>query len=309
MNILITGAGTLAQELVRQLQAVDHDRRIVIYSRSELRQHEMRAEFPEGGATGLRYMLGDVRDYERLCRAMETVDTVIHTAALKRIEVCQYNPQEAIKTNVLGSMNVIDAAIDMGVHKVMMISTDKAVESISCYGSTKACMEQYAIAANALSVVTRVSVVRYANVRGSNGSVLTIWEKQVAAGEPITITDPAMTRMWITKQDAAAFVIKSLDKMEGGEIFIPHCDCESLLQLKQNYHFGYKTVVTGLRSDEKLHETLVSPVEARRCYAQEDGSYIIFPFQHDWRSHWDYRGTRVPEGWKYASDAAVHNPR
>jgi UDP-N-acetylglucosamine 4,6-dehydratase len=138
-GILITGAGTLARELVRQLQAADHDRRIVVYSRSESRQHEMRSEFPEGGTSGLRYVIGDVRDYERLCRAMETVDTVIHTAALKRIEVCQYNPQEAIKTNVIGSMNVIDAGIDMGINKIVMISTDKAVESISCYGSTKSC--------------------------------------------------------------------------------------------------------------------------------------------------------------------------
>jgi UDP-N-acetylglucosamine 4,6-dehydratase len=300
-SILITGAGTLARELVKQLQVADPDRRVVIFSRSESRQHEMMQEYPEGGRTGLRYVIGDVRDYERLCRAMENIDTVIHTAALKRIEVCQYNPQEAIRTNVIGSTNVIDAAIDTGVRKVLTISTDKAVEAISCYGSTKAVMEQYAIASNVLSAGTRTSVVRYANVRGSTGSVLTIWEKQAQAGLPLTITDPNMTRMWIDKHDAAAFILDCVDNMEGGEIFIPKCDIESLMQMKNRHFPAMRTEITGLRSDEKLHETLVSQCESRRCYEQENGTYIIYPYQHDWRETWNYKGKRVPKDWSYVS--------
>ena len=303
MSILITGAGTLAQELVRQLQAENPLQRIIIYSRSESRQHEMRKEFPEGGKAGLRYVIGDVRDRRRLKVAMSTANTVIHTAALKRIEVCQYNPQEAIATNVIGSMNVIEAAQATGhIAKVMVVSTDKAVEAISCYGSTKAVMEQYAIAANALSPVCRSSVVRYANVLGSTGSVLEIWEKQMAAGEVPTVTDPSMTRMWITKEKAAEFVLKSLKRMEGGEIFIPQCVCCSMLKLLE-MHCGKNSPyhIIGARSDEKLHETLVSAVESPRCYHQEDGSYIIYPFQHDWRGEWKPTGKKVADGWRYTS--------
>lgn len=323
MKILITGGtGTLGHEIVKQLwakptsvdaqtidgcdwSAVD---RIVIYSRGEQRQVEMSKEYPEYPKNVIRYDIGDIRDRDRLAQAMRGCDTVIHAAALKHVPVCEYNPQEAISTNVLGAKNVIEACNIAGVKKCIVVSTDKAVEPITLYGATKFAMEKMAIAANNLGSC-RFSVVRYANVYGSNGSVIPIWRKQHAEGLPLTITDSKMTRMWITIEEAARFILSRFDLIQGGEVFVPRCHSENIVQtalkclpVVEGHEHKVDFVETGIRPSEKLHETLISESDARDCWKMADRSYICFPPIHDWIACYKYPLVKMPETFRMCSN-------
>src|SRR5512137_2659710 len=220
LNILVTGGtGSFGRKFTEIMLREYNPRRLIIFSRGELKQHEMRQMFTDTGDSPVRYFIGDVRDSERLHRAFNKVDVVIHAAALKQVPACEYNPFEAVQTNIIGAKNVIDAAIDRGVKKVMAISTDKAVNPINLYGATKLCAEKMFIQANSYSGAegTKFSVCRYGNVIGSRGSVIPLFAKQRDCGE-ITITDPRMTRFWITLDQGVRFVAKCTDLMKGGEI-------------------------------------------------------------------------------------------
>lgn len=311
-GIFITGGtGYLGRELVRQLLAQDSRQRIVVFSRSESRQAEMKRQYPEGGPLGLRYRIGDIRDIDRLRMAMRDCGICIHTAALKRIECCEQEPYDAIATNVIGSQNVLRVCQELAYHRCIVISTDKAVQPAPLlYGATKLCMERMAVSYNNMGTC-RISVVRYANVRGSTGSCLSLWESQVKAGQPLTITHPDMTRLWIDIGDAARFVLDRLQDMEGGEIFVPRCQARGILDMALSLapHREYPITVTGLRADEKMHETLISEMEAERTYAQPGDWYTIYPSLHDWRAQFERRGGKVPPGWRYGSDASCNRVR
>lgn len=306
-DILITGGtGSLGRALTRHLIEMPlGPRRVVVFSRDELKQHDMAREYGATDQARLRFFLGDVRDKERLRRALCGVDYVVHAAAMKQVPACEYNPGEAVKTNVNGAMNIVEAAIDMGVKRVIALSTDKACNPINLYGSTKLAAEKIFSAGNALAgaLDTRFAVVRYGNVVGSRGSVVPLFRKQAAEGGPITITDPRMTRFWITLPAAVAFVLKSLGLMEGGEVFVPKLPTVSVLELALAIapaEMGRK--VTGIRQGEKLHETLIGPDEAGHTF-ELDGFYVIVPNLDD-PERW--RGIRRLElGDVYSSDQNV----
>lgn len=223
----------------------------------------------------VRYFLGDVRDIDRLERAFNSVDYVIHAAALKQVPALEYNPIEAIRTNILGTQNVINAAIDTGVHKVIVLSTDKAVNPINLYGATKLCAEKLAIASNAYTQKKRtmLSVVRYGNVIGSRGSVLELFRGQQAAGEPFTITHPEMTRFWVSVEEAVHFVLSRIEDMQGGEIFIPKLERKKIWDLALELDPEHPRTFIGIRCGEKLHETLINWDES--AYAEDRDSYYI----------------------------------
>jgi UDP-N-acetylglucosamine 4,6-dehydratase len=304
------GTGSLGHEIVRQLWGRKDVERIVVFSRGEQRQVEMSkqyAEYDPSFCNVIRYDIGDVRSPSRLAQAMRGCDTVIHAAALKHVPVCEYNPQEALATNVIGSQNVVDACNMAGVKKCIVVSTDKAVRPETLYGASKLMMERIAIAANNLGAC-RFSVVRYANVYGSNGSVIPIWRKQYAAGQPLTITDRRMTRMWITIEDAAAFILSRLDIMQGGEIFVPQCKGELLTDTAQLCLITPNPATepvrfeeTGIRPSEKLHEELISEGDARDCWKLPDGSYACYPPIHDWKAEYSHIGRKMPDTFRMSS--------
>ncbi len=268
-SILITGgAGSFGQALVERLLKKGQLHKIIVYSRDEYKQYLMREKFGGYDSDPMRYFLGDVRDVNRLSKAMEGVTHVIHTAALKQVPSCEYNPSEAIKTNVLGTMNVIKTAADHGVNKVIMLSSDKAVNPINLYGATKLCAEKLVIGANAYyHSASNFSVVRYGNVLGSRGSCLQVFKDQAKKGV-MFITDESMTRFWWRVEHAVDFVLMSLDKMKGAEIFIPKLGSCSVKQLVSsiiaciNPHAKIKII--GARPGEKLHEWLIAPDEVQR---------------------------------------------
>lgn len=270
-RVLITGGtGTLGQELTRHLLKETLES-ICIYSRNEYAQVIMKSEFKDDK---LRFFIGDVRDRDRLYRAMSKVDYVIHCAALKHVDVCEYNPIEAVRTNVLGATNVIDAAIDAGVKKVVNISSDKAVHPINIYGSTKLAAEKLFLNSNVYgNGKTVFSCVRFGNFTNSRGSVTEIWKKQRIKGEPITLTDKEMVRFWIDVDKAADFVIKTLERMEGGEIFIPLMPEKTMVELLKEIAPEAKVKVIGRREGEKKQEELVA--EGEKFTREEDCLKII----------------------------------
>lgn len=301
---LTGGTGTLSQELVRQLW--EDAKRIVVFSRGEHKQVEMAKKYPEYPKNTIRYVIGDIRDKNRLTKAMAGCEYVIHTAALKHVPVCEYNPQEAIATNIIGTQNVIEACHAAGIKKCIVVSTDKSVEPITLYGATKMCMERIAVSGNNLGSC-RFSVVRYANVYGSNGSVIQSWQKQLDRDEPMTITDSRMTRMWIDVKDAASFIINRFHSMEGGEIFVPKCKSTSIMDMAKKCSVDnrkeFKVKETGLRPAEKLHEILISESDARDCWQMPSGDYyIIYPPIHDWTVDFQRKGTKQPETFRMASN-------
>lgn len=291
------GSGTLGHEIARQLHA-DIDR-LVVYSRDEFKQSEMRKVYPEGGERGIRYMIGDVRDYDRLVTAMQGCDTVIHAAAMKQVPACEYNPQEAIKTNVIGTMNVVNACHAAGVKKCIVVSSDKAVSPTTHYGANKLCLERLGIAGNNLGHC-RFSVVRYGNVRGSRASVIPLWKKQFDDMGKITITDARMSRFWIGIDEAVKFILSCFPIMQGGEVFVPKMDSCSMEELADRLHPNAKKEYIGIRQGEKLHEMLVGEDDARNCFEMPD-SYIIYPQYHDWIKEYDKRGVWVGEDFRYVS--------
>jgi UDP-N-acetylglucosamine 4,6-dehydratase/5-epimerase len=295
MKLFISGgSGTLGTELVHQLY--DKCERLVVFSRDEQKHVQMRKTFPEGGEKGLRYMIGDIRSTSRLAQAMRGCDYVIHAAAMKHVDIAEYNPQECVLTNVIGSKNVIDACNMADIKKCIMISTDKAVNPENLYGATKLCMEKMAIASNNLGKC-RFSVVRYGNVIASKGSVLTKWKEQYEKDKILSITDNRMTRFWISIGDAARFVLHKLEIMQGGEIFIPEIKSKTMLQLAKEYFPDCTTEEIGIRSGEKLHESLINREDARNCYRTNDtpAYYTIYPMLHEWSNKLFLRGTKMSE--------------
>lgn len=300
-TILITGGtGSFGKKFTEYVLHKLHPKKIIIFSRDELKQFEMQQKFSHDS---LRYFIGDVRDKDRLHRAFHGVDIVVHAAALKQVPAAEYNPFEAIKTNILGAQNIIDVAIDQRVKKIIALSTDKAANPINLYGATKLCSDKLFVAGNAYAASenTRFSVVRYGNVVGSRGSVIPFFKQKKTSGV-IPITDKRMTRFWITLDQGVDFVIQSLDRMKGGEIFIPKIPSMNIMDLAKAVAPGCKYEFVGIRPGEKLHEALISEDDGRKTLEYED-HYIIQPDFSWWSEKKVQGGKPVPEGFKYTSDA------
>lgn len=278
-------------------------RKLIVFSRDELKQHEMRQRWDDlSGEWPIRYFIGDVRDRGRLERAMHGVDIVIHAAALKQVPACEYNPFEAVQTNIVGAKNVVDAAIDQGVPCVMAISTDKAVNPVNLYGATKLCAEKVVIQGNAYagSGGTRLACARYGNVVGSRGSVVPTFLEQRNNGV-VTVTDERMTRFWLTLDQGIQFVIRCIETMHGGEIFVPKIPSMKVTDLAAALARGCDVKIVGIRPGEKIHEVLVSEDEARHAVDLGD-MYVILP-EHPWWGEANYSGgAPLSEGFAYTSD-------
>ena len=300
--ILVTGGtGSFGRKFVEMMLAEYHPAKLIVFSRDELKQHEMRAAGLDHPS--LRYFIGDVRDVDRLRRAMHGVDIVVHAAALKQVPACEYNPMEAIKTNILGSSNVVEAALDAGVKKVLALSTDKAVNPINLYGATKLAAEKLLIQSNSYAggMATRFSCVRYGNVVGSRGSVVLIFLQQKNAGK-LTITDERMTRFWLTLEQGVRFVIHCIDKMHGGEVFVPKIPSMKIIDLARAIAPEAALEVVGIRPGEKLHEVLISDDESRATVEVED-MYIVQPSPSAWFGHeWRGEGQAMPAAFRFGSD-------
>lgn len=300
-TVLVTGGtGSFGQHFVGTLLEHHDPLAVRVYSRDELKQYDMQRRFND---PRLRFLLGDVRDVDRLRRAVNGVDVVVHAAALKQVPACEYNPFEAVKTNTLGTQNVAEACIDAGVERAMALSTDKAVSPANLYGATKACAERLFVQANVYvgHGRTRLSCVRYGNVVGSRGSVVPLFGEQAKQGR-LTITDPRMTRFWITLDQAVAFVIRSLERMRGGEIFVPKIPSMRVVDLAAAIAPDVPVCITGIRPGEKLHEALLGGEESRHTFDGGD-CYVIEPEHPLWVERDASEAARVPEGFAYTSDA------
>jgi UDP-N-acetylglucosamine 4,6-dehydratase len=303
-TILITGGtGSFGRAFVRTMLREFGPKKLIVYSRDELKQHEMCQE-PEFRDECLRFFIGDVRDKQRLNRAMAGVDILVHAAAMKQVPACEYNPIEAVKTNIEGAIHIIDVAIDHQVKKVIAISTDKAVNPVNLYGATKLVAEKLFIQGNTYAGAApgaRFSCARYGNVVGSRGSVVPLFQQQRTTGR-ITITDLQMTRFWITLDQAAHFVVRCLEQMEGGEVFIPKIPSMRVADLAQAIAPGCTMDVIGIRPGEKLHEVLISSDESRHTVERED-MYIVEPLFPWWTDRAFGVGSKPMEpGAKFASD-------
>lgn len=302
--VMVTGGtGSFGQKFADVVLRKYAPRKLIIFSRDELKQSEMQRKFD---SPALRYFVGDVRDIDRLHRAMRGVHVVVHTAALKQVPSCEYNPFEAVKTNIIGAANVIDAAIDAGVEKVIALSTDKAVNPVNLYGATKLCAEKLFVQANSYSGLggTKLSCARYGNVVASRGSVIPLFLEQRNNGV-VTVTDPRMTRFWITLEQGVEFVLHCLETMQGGEVFVPKIPSMNIMDLVAAIAPECRVEVTGIRPGEKLHELLISADEARHTMEFPD-VFVIQPVHPWWKmSNWsDYwsEGMPLDEGFVYSSD-------
>jgi UDP-N-acetylglucosamine 4,6-dehydratase len=299
-SILVTGGtGSFGKKFVEIIVQEYKPKKLIVFSRDELKQHEMRNEGFD--APCMRYFIGDVRDRDRLHRAMAGVDFVVHAAALKHVPACEYNPLEAVQTNIGGTRNVIEAAIDAGVKKVLALSTDKAVNPINLYGATKLVAEKVFTQGNSYSGTggPLFSCVRYGNVVGSRGSVIPLFQKQRATGT-ITLTDDRMTRFWITPEQGVRFIIRCMDEMRGGEVFVPKIPSMKMTDLAQAIAPECERKVVGIRPGEKLHEVLLSEDESRHTVERQD-SYVIFPENAPWTAE-PWPQPNLPDGFRYASD-------
>ena len=300
-SIMITGGtGSFGKKCAEVLLKEYSPARLIIFSRDELKQHEMRVAGLDDPC--IRYFIGDVRDPERLRRAMIGVDLVIHAAALKQVPACEYNPIEAVQTNVNGARNIIEAALDCKVKRVIALSTDKAVNPVNLYGATKLVAEKLFTQANAYrgGEVIRFSCVRYGNVVGSRGSVIPLFREQRKTGK-ITITDPRMTRFWLTLERGVRFVLACVGKMQGGEVFVPKIPSMRMLDLARLMAPDCEIVEIGIRPGEKLHEVLVGEDESRQTIELDD-SYVIAPAHPWWRDPPVIEGKRAAAEFRYASD-------
>ncbi len=298
--VLVTGGtGSFGNKFVEIMLEKYRPRRLVIFSRDELKQSDMAARFND---PSLRFFVGDVRDRERLERAMYGIDIVMHAAALKQIPSCEYNPFEAILTNVMGAKNVIDAAINQQVKRVVAISTDKAVNPINLYGATKLCAEKLFVQANAYGHPRGAvfSVVRYGNVIGSRGSVIPLFAAQRSRGR-ITVTDPEMTRFWIRLDQGVEFVIRCIPFMRGGEIFVPKIPSMRIMDLVGAVAPGCEVEFIGIRPGEKVHEILISEDESRQAI-EFDEMFVIEPTYPSWEFQSSGTGKRPAPGFRYSSD-------
>jgi UDP-N-acetylglucosamine 4,6-dehydratase (inverting) len=299
-TILLTGGTGSFGNKFTEIALKKHDPKTIrVFSRGEKLQDDMRQKFND---SRLRFFIGDVRDRNRLHRAMTDVDIVIHAAALKQVPACEYNPIEAIKTNIDGAANIIDAAIDNNVDKVMTISTDKAVHPVNLYGATKMNAEKLFIQANSYTGKgnTVFSCTRYGNVIGSRGSVIPLFLKQKESNT-LTITDEKMTRFWIRLQDGIDFVINCIDKMKGGEIFIPKIPSMKIMDLADVIAPNAEKKIIGIRPGEKIHEVLLTEDESRHSMEFDD-FFMIEPEQSFWKKDYHNNGKKLPEGFTYTSD-------
>ena len=301
-TILLTGGtGSFGNAFVSAVTSRWDDVVIRVYSRDELKQSEMQERW---GDRNLRYLLGDVRDRSRMSRAAQGADILIHAAALKQVPACEYNPFEAVRTNVLGAQHVVDAAIDAGVSKVVALSTDKAVNPVNLYGATKLSAEKIVVQGNAYAAQsrTRLACVRYGNVVGSRGSVVPVFRNQIAKNSALTITDERMTRFWITLVQAVDLVLYAIANMTGGEIFIPKIPSMRVVDLVQAMAPGMPREIIGIRPGEKLHEVLITADESRHTIDAGD-VYVVLP-EHPWwveRPEW-VAGKPLDDGFVYSSD-------
>ncbi|HNW95123.1 MAG TPA: UDP-N-acetylglucosamine 4,6-dehydratase (inverting) [Anaerolineaceae bacterium] len=300
--VLVTGGtGSFGKKLIKILVEEYHPVKIIVFSRDELKQHEMRVS--GYNHPSIRYFIGDVRDRERLSRAFYGVNIVVHAAALKQVPACEYNPMEAIKTNILGSSNVADAAIENGVEKVLALSTDKAVNPINLYGATKLAAEKLLIQSNAYAGgrSTRIACTRYGNVVGSRGSVVPLFLQQRPSGH-LTITDERMTRFWISLEQGVRFVIRCIEQMQGGEVFVPKIPSMSMMDLAKAIAPEAQVDIIGIRPGEKLHETLISEDEARTTVELPD-MFVVQPASAMWFGRaWEKQGKPLPDGFRYSSN-------
>ncbi len=309
-TILITGGtGSFGKKFLEMIFKNYKPRKVIIYSRDEFKQSVMQAEYRDKvDMSKVRFFIGDVRDRERLYRAFEGVDYVIHAAAMKQVPTCEYNPMEAIKTNIHGAQNVIDAALDKGVQKVVALSTDKAVNPINLYGGTKLVSDKLFIAANAYTGKkgTVFSVVRYGNVAGSRGSVIPIWEKIIKeGGTTLGVTDMRMTRFWITLEQGVNLVFKALEESKGGETYISKIPSFHIGDLAKAMLPECTIDEFGIREGEKLHEVMVTKDDSRSTY-EYDKHYIVYP-NYTWHDKQAVLpgGRRVQDGFEYNSGTNV----
>jgi UDP-N-acetylglucosamine 4,6-dehydratase/5-epimerase len=302
-SILVTGGtGSFGKTFIRYALDNLDPHRLIVFSRDELKQYEARQLFQDDPR--LRWFIGDIRDERRLLRAMHGVDYVIHAAALKQVDTAEYNPFEFVKTNVMGSQNVIEAAIDTGAKKVVALSTDKASSPINLYGATKLTADKLFISGNhyAAAYETRFSVVRYGNVMGSRGSVIPFFRKLAEAGEALPITDLRCTRFFITLPQAVQFVVDSFDQMGGGELYVPRIPSMKIVDLAKAIAPDATLKDVGLRPGEKLHEEMISPEEGRRALALGD-RYVVQPDVASWGYQPPEAAKPVPDGFAYRSDS------
>lgn len=302
--ILVTGGtGSFGKCFTRYVMEHYAPKKVIIYSRDEFKQWMMQEEFKQY-ADRLRFFIGDVRDLERMRRAFDGVDYVVHAAALKQVPACEYNPNEAIKTNIHGAMNVIEAALDTGVKKVVALSTDKAVNPVNLYGGTKLVSDKLFIAANAYVGCKDLnfSIVRYGNVAGSRGSIIPVFRNVIQnGGRKLPITDPRMTRFWISLSQGVQLVIKALEEAKGGETFISKIPSFKVTDLAEAMLPGCEIEVIGIRPGEKLHEVMVTPEDSFNTYEYEK-HFIVYP-QMTWNNKQqpDRSGKKVEEGFSYSS--------
>jgi UDP-N-acetylglucosamine 4,6-dehydratase len=305
-SVLVTGGtGSFGRRFIERVLAAGKPRRLIVFSRDELKQHEMRESMPGGASDPMRYFLGDIRDRDRLQRAFHGVDIVVHAAALKQVPACEYNPIEAVLTNVIGARNVVDAAIDQGVERVLALSTDKAVNPVNIYGATKLCMEKLIVQANVYSGRGQkpfFACSRYGNVIGSRGSVIPLFMAQRRSGR-VTITDQRMTRFWLTLDEGVDFVLRCIERMQGGEVFVPKIPSMRIADLAAAIAPGCAIDVVGIRPGEKLHEVLLSEDEARHARDLDD-TYVIMPEGEEQQVPADQLpGRSLAEGFRYSSDS------
>ncbi len=302
-TILITGGtGSFGKKCTEMILNAYKPKKILIFSRDELKQYEMAQVFNVAKYPCMRYFIGDVRDKERLHRAMSGVDYVIHSAALKQVPAVEYNPFEAVKTNIIGAQNIINVSIDHGVKRVIALSTDKACNPINLYGATKLCSDKLFVAGNAYVGIeeTRFSVVRYGNVVGSRGSVIPFFLKKKDDGV-LPITDPKMTRFWITLEQGVNFVLNCLEQMVGGELFVPKIPSMNIMDLAKAIGPECRTEIVGIRPGEKLHESMISKDDARNTLELEN-HYIIKPqFWFFERRFSNNDAKPVPDAFEYNS--------
>jgi UDP-N-acetylglucosamine 4,6-dehydratase len=305
-TILVTGGtGSFGTKLIEVLLERQEPGTIRVYSRDELKQSELRRRFADDDDR-MRYLIGDVRDLARLTRATRGVDVIVHAAALKQVPACEYNPFEAVQTNVVGAENVVAAAIENDVPLTMALSSDKAVNPVNLYGATKLCAEKIVAQGNAYSgdSVARFASVRYGNVVGSRGSVIPLFKAQAPTGV-LTITDERMTRFWITLEQAVDFVLNSLGRMGGGEIFVPRIPSMRVLDIAEALAPDAEHRIIGIRPGEKLHEVLLTEDEARHTLETENG-FVIHPEHYTWSLREVEGGRSLPAGFHYSSDQNDH---
>ncbi|WP_239618836.1 UDP-N-acetylglucosamine 4,6-dehydratase (inverting) [Cohnella mopanensis] len=305
-TVLVTGGtGSFGKKFVRKMLELDV-RKVIVLSRDELKQYEMSQEFTDAR---MRFFIGDVRDQERLNRAFDGVDIVVHAAALKHVTACEYNPFEAVRTNILGAQNVIDAAINRGVKRVIALSTDKAANPINLYGATKLASDKLFVAANSYvgDVGTKFSVVRYGNVVGSRGSVIPFFHKLRNSGR-LPITDERMTRFWITLDQGVQFVQDCLGRMKGGEIFVPKIPSVKIVDLARVIAPNCRVEYIGIRPGEKLHEAMITEDDARKT-VEFDDYFVIKPEYPIWLDDQEteyYGGVPLHERFSYSSHTNSH---